>query len=699
MKRKKGSSLILVLMIFSVLTIFGIAVLSLALTTYKERILQNTEKKNFYSSESGIDVAYDIIAKAVDAAIEYGNNEVNKFISEKVKFDEESPYLNSDGTINEKALREEEEKTFSAAYENYINGNLFNSLKKDSSNYNSYNIDNITNLNIEPEGNPIYYSDSNKLFSVNITSSYTEKNITKTVKATYQIKEPAYGEKAAVTTNTVSIPLNPVWSKAINVNGDMLIDDNLSVNGDIFVKGSGDDDSGIKIGDVNNRKCTLNVSGRVITDNSVIAAGKDSSLNINGNIYAKDVKIEEEADSSKINVNADGKFDGSVFTSNDLSLNALASNIKIDGGYYGLSDGSQDSDPGHSSSIYVNSDDIGEKNGSFISIGKEAYIMGSAYINLDNSQKYQTGESVAIKGNYRTYTYPLTGDEAVFTNEGGKTYSMKQDNVIFDYISPLSLANRFINPNKYMNIFEKSQYFIYSIGEYFNNKNVDGLNIGKGITLPKDNVHTIASAVGNDGMLMLPSTFSMDDDTVIRNKTIEFNKMSYEMGDDNSETAASLNSPEKTIATQINFDKIPDGFQDRLQDSSKVIILKKDAGDLYINTSDSPSENGSIITLNPYSKGIIIVKGNLHISSKLNFTGTIIVDGSLYIDDPETKTITYDDLLVKNLIANNYSLFKDLFTDGSAKSLKIVPVITSINSQGNSVADKLISRKNWQLIK
>jgi Tfp pilus assembly protein PilX len=694
MKKKKGSSLILVLMIFSILIIFGIAVLSLALSTYQKRILQNTAKKNFYSAETGIDVAYDIIAKNVDAAIEDGNNAVNNFIN-GLKLDEESPYVNSDGTINEKALREEEQNEFASSYEKYINDNLINSLNN-SSNYENYNIDNVSDLTITTDDQPAYFDDSNKLFSVNITSNYKEKNVAKAVKATYQIKVPAYGEKVSAATNTVSIPLNPVWSKAINVNGDMLVDDNLSVNGDIFVKGSEDDDSGIKIGAANNSKCTLNVSGRLITDNSVIAAGKDSSLNINGNVYAKDVKIEEEADSSRINVNADGKFNGSVFTSNDLSLNASSSKIYIYGGYYGLSDGSQDSDPGHSSSIYVNSDDIGAQNGSAIYIGKEAYIMGSAYINLDNSQKYQTGESVAIKGNYMTYTYPLTGEEAVFTDSDGKKISMKQDNVIFDYISPLQLANRFIDPARNMNIFEKSFYFIYSIGEYFNDKNINGLEIGRGVTLPQNNIHAVASVVGNGGSLLSPSTFSIDDNDVIKNKTIEFNKMAYEMGDASSEPDVSLNNPQKTIGTQVNFSAIPDGFQDQIADSSKVIILKKDIGDVYINTSGTPAEYGNTITLNNDSKGIIIVKGNLHIIGKLNFAGTIITDGNLYIDDTGAKTITYDDLLVKNLIANNYSILKGVFNNNSST---IVPVITSINIQGNSVADKLISRKNWQLVK
>lgn len=697
MKKKKGSSLILVLMIFSILIIFGIAVLSLALSTYQKRILQNTAKKNFYSAETGIDVAYDIIAKNVDAAIEDGNNSVNNFINE-LKLDEESPYVNSDGTINEKALREEEQNEFASAYKKYINDNLINSLNN-SSNYNNYNIDNVSDLTIATDDQPVYYDDSNKIFSVNITSNYKEKNVAKAVKATYLIKVPAYGEKVSVATNTVSIPLNPVWSKAINVDGDMFVNDDLSANGDIFVMGTGNTDSGIKVGDDSESKCSLNVNGRLITDNSLIADGEKSSLNVNGNIYAKDVKIKEEADNSQINVSPlseASKLDGSVFTSNDLSMDALASNIKIDGGYYGLSDGSKDSDPGHSSSIFINSDDIGVQNGSAITIGKEAYIMGSAYINLDNSQKYQTGESVAIKGNYMTYTYPLTGEEAVFTDSDGKKISMKQDNVIFDYISPLQLANRFIDPARNMNIFEKSFYFIYSIGEYFNDKNINGLEIGRGVTLPQNNIHAVASVVGNGGSLLSPSTFSIDDNDVIKNKTIEFNKMAYEMGDASSEPDVSLNNPQKTIGTQVNFSAIPDGFQDQIADSSKVIILKKDIGDVYINTSGTPAEYGNTITLNNDSKGIIIVKGNLHIIGKLNFAGTIITDGNLYIDDTGAKTITYDDLLVKNLIANNYSILKGVFNNNSST---IVPVITSINIQGNSVADKLISRKNWQLVK
>ena len=60
-----------------------------------------------------------------------------------------------------------------------------------------------------------------------------------------------------------------------------------------------------------------------------------------------------------------------------------------------------------SSSIIINSMEWPKDNAK-IDIRTSAYIMGAAYINT--STPYQTGESVALKGNYEAYTAPVNGN-------------------------------------------------------------------------------------------------------------------------------------------------------------------------------------------------------------------------------------------------------------------------------------------------
>lgn len=77
MKRKKpGTSLIIVIVIFMAVAIVSMAMLSLIAGNYKARIMESKRIENLYASESGLDAAYNIIAKTFDAATKYGYYQV-----------------------------------------------------------------------------------------------------------------------------------------------------------------------------------------------------------------------------------------------------------------------------------------------------------------------------------------------------------------------------------------------------------------------------------------------------------------------------------------------------------------------------------------------------------------------------------------------------------------------------------------------
>lgn len=78
-RKKKGSSLITVVILSGILITVGTAILSMTVGDYKMRITESTRIKNLYSSESGLDGAYDILIKTFDAAAVYGVKEVESY--------------------------------------------------------------------------------------------------------------------------------------------------------------------------------------------------------------------------------------------------------------------------------------------------------------------------------------------------------------------------------------------------------------------------------------------------------------------------------------------------------------------------------------------------------------------------------------------------------------------------------------------
>ena len=74
MKRKKqGASLIVVIIVFMFVSTVSVAMLSMVAGNYKARVAESKRVENLYASDSGLDVAYNIIGKTFDAATKYGN--------------------------------------------------------------------------------------------------------------------------------------------------------------------------------------------------------------------------------------------------------------------------------------------------------------------------------------------------------------------------------------------------------------------------------------------------------------------------------------------------------------------------------------------------------------------------------------------------------------------------------------------------
>lgn len=722
-KFKKGSSLVLVLIVLCILSILGTSITTLAVSNYKMKVMSSNKKVSQYSAESGIDEAYGMIGEMVDKAITDATNEAKKY-SDALNLDIEiankenglgSDYINDDLTVKEdflEILSEKQNEEFQKVYKKCIEDELTNSLiaKLENPAEYKYSTDFTKNPKVQvirSLGDPIEFSDVN-ILTIKLRSSFTHKDIPKVLSAEYEITVPEYKQAYYYESNHVKIPENIAWTKAIAADGDMIIDSNkVNVNGDIFIKGKEGLDNGIAIKIQNaskdKNKVDFNVSGNIITQQNFKVSSKNSKINIGKDIYARNVSIEDGAEGVDLN------FYESVYTNDDLELNGLKSSISIKGYFYGIDDGA-DGGADTSSSIIINSDDIGEEDvtgkivGSTLNIELGAFIRGTSYINVNSTNPYQTGESVSVKGNYKAYAHSFSNGTEVEKKDKTKL-NIGENNVYFDYYDPLTLVKGFKDGFD-LNAIEKGYY----LKEYHNS--VSGLYF-KGINIK--NVEFATGAIVNtDGTIEVGRDF-LDSTDEIEKKLKEISKAMNNMGKNLKDDSKSPDGKVITVNNQVEFSKIP--MDNTLSTAEDLIILKRpaipiddesDKKNYILSFPDAvvPDniENSEKITISSDdNKGIIIVDGNLHIYGKMNFKGTIIASGDIYIKDTREKNITYDKTYIKQLIAKNYETFKDIFKRNASDpdvDVQIDPNSAKDSSIGYYIKkDKVIKLKNWKIEK
>lgn len=480
MKKKKGSSLIFVLVTFSIITTFGFAVLSLTLISYQKRFVEATEKRSQYFSESGLDVTYGIIGNIVDEAIIQGNTAVATYMNylngengiiqqekEKLKNAEKpnfprqsdnmkSVYIQDDGiTVDEDYIKQQQNNEFQKRYKEYVVENIKDNWKLEDNesakdkdltriipmsndDYRSkyenqnqgiikpivkiYNKDN-ENSEVQVAFNEVKnYRNTGKnqcILPLYLRSNFTEKNVRKTIVVGYDIVTPNYNAPYYVSGNKFEWP--SVWNnKAFCIDGDLKIRGNFNVNGDIYVKGNDTDTGyeGINVINYNNSGVTF--TGNVSTSKNFKISKPEDSVTV-PNIITVTNSI-YAGGNVEVEEGADGStlsVTNSIYTNNDLALDAKSSSASM-ANFYGISDIPEvkgNNEKKVSSCIRVNAEDVGT--GSSVTISSDAILMGAAYIKTNDKTDpfYQTGESVSIRGNYRAYTKYLTSEDAERKNE------------------------------------------------------------------------------------------------------------------------------------------------------------------------------------------------------------------------------------------------------------------------------------------
>lgn len=508
------------------------------------------------------------------------------------------------------------------------------------------------------------------------------------IEANYLIRVPNYDEVAFKESSAnVGSDINELVG--LTIGGDMYVNgvDKLNVNGDIFVQGK--EFTGIM--DKSNRTFEK-YSGGIILNNEI---GTKKKINFNNNVFSRgtfnlknNVDVTVEGDLYARNIyagNENNLSDNSILTvskeaviDNDLTVKATNTHIDISD-FYGINDRYVDEGTKvrKSSSIIINDykdNNHPEKLPSSVTISNKAYIMGVAHINTEDG--YQTGESVAVKGNYKAYSNP----DSSYT--GNLTYK-----------SPLQLID--------------TDSFNDKIDSFYNYWK-DGVLDGGGVSLPT-NTYSVGDTVSNGKVGYASPLDSNIETNVVKPKRMEYAKNIYtilknkeytedeleslyvKMGEDAEDVSDLLNN----ISDYNLKDKINTGEKFAMFCSSKdkniVIKGKESTGqygddDIVINAED-----------NKDVRAVIVTKGKVTIDGEVNFRGDIIAEGDLEVLGDSTVNIYYDEYVTQDIQNSNGEIFDNVFNKASNDNFGGETLDTeSLNVQSNS--SNFLSTKLWKII-
>lgn len=789
-RKKRGSSLIFVVIMFMFVMVVSGAMLSMVTGNYIGRVSESNRVHNLYGAESGLDTAYNIIANTIDGANKYGDfyiktlkNKVNDLRNQSGK----APYkkwedINADITVsnitlnqndvkdlyglyadidywknyssnggegkNDNQIKEEIKKDerdieklinsiFKMQFKNFIDTKIKNYVKEGT--YVQVNIEGISltidntekvsysnaNISVVDESTSLIWSDDNLSFEksqfyiedsygtdgkinykqVAFNNSYTsnpiETNITlnstfkstdkpirigeneKNIQVTYVINVPNYDEvssKSSIAYPKVSkIP-------GLTVGGNMTVDNsNLNVTGDIFVQGTEPStvqsnrtykkyDPGIKINSTNRAQNKINFNDNVYT-RETFNIKNNVDVNIKGDLYAKNVY----AGNSEINTTNDGNSklkvnntsnddEQKVVVDNDLAIKAKNTEMSIDN-FYGISDINGQTNEGierKSSSIIVNNQKS-ENTGSEITIENEAYIAGVAHINTDGDG-YETGESVAVKGNYNAYSVPQSESDQ------------------FEYHNPLQLLEGTLP--------QKATHFY----NYWNkDENKSSVDFG-GVTFNDVNkIHSNGALVYKNlsgNIDVKDSSGNIKDfENMLNEERTYYAKYVYKMGQDATlDDYKSFGNNVSTVGDIIpGINSLDSNYDEKgtVFSKDKPIVITDDKSkydpDKYKTIDGSSNVNRVIVT----SKDVII-------DGDVNFRGNIITSGNLEIkgNDNNTVNLYYDETLTKDIQNANLSKFAEVFGPGYGG-------VDLENSEDGTVSNgaSFLKTKQWKIIK
>lgn len=159
--KNKGSTLVILVIVIAIVIVLGVSILNISMMQYELKRFNTESKKNFYMSETGLNLAYVDACKLASDAVEDSLDKANEYLLLY--------------PLNEM----EAENIFNVNYKSYITANLENSVYRGSN----------PTVEITNGGTLLFIGDK---LTANVKSKYNSENIEKTTCVDLIILVPSY---------------------------------------------------------------------------------------------------------------------------------------------------------------------------------------------------------------------------------------------------------------------------------------------------------------------------------------------------------------------------------------------------------------------------------------------------------------------------------------------------------------------------
>ena len=386
-KDNKGSTMVVALVAIAFVGVLASTILTATMANYKMKHINYKAKKTFYNAESAVDEIYDGLSKVCYDTLESEYMEtVSHLIANSSNGDANASLMGR----YKKAIKDLTVWSDKALLMEYLNGFITDT---DNASVIDVNVDDI-NMTAMPFIIP------------DVTVQYREKATDDFSKVTIDLEMyyPNVQFDFIQDKNNLKTYLD---FSMIGMEG-VAVKTNVSESGGIYA-GNGYDtivsSGGLDVWTASSLQLDKNTSTPVASDTLIIA---NEVVGIKGSVYSNDAKIWTK----NINVGDDrastnGYFhmngsSNAAYVSDDLTLSFGGSQAILAGEYWGYG-GSNSLGAASSSAIIVN----GKSSVLNTTDLNKLILAGSSYISIRNdSQDYDMGDSLGIKGMQRIYLVP-----------------------------------------------------------------------------------------------------------------------------------------------------------------------------------------------------------------------------------------------------------------------------------------------------
>lgn len=428
LSNKKGSILTYLIVIISILSIIGFAIINVTYSGYLGKLNQYHEKTAQRLAEAGLNEAYAYLLEEVENAIDYSRN---TYIPTML-------LNNPDISTMALAPRQARMDTlFQDGYKAYfrVNQVAIEARLEDALSLNAVtgylvtgeSIENIVATVSQEFGTDVDSMIINFTTTVRKTDHQNQaRGATRSIRANLVIGIPDYSMPQREA--TVTIKRNALLDHALVADGNLFVSGGLvTINGNATIRGNdGDFDSrqpeeagGVIIGGTPTRRASgsndlIEIpgfparSGRLTIGNGGNLEDGDlntgkyvriafsrtgtnaSSLSVAGDLRCNTLALQRGDDAANPNSAASVTVNRNALILDDLEMDSANSNVEIIGSYFGFSDGSASSDSMHnqSSSIVINNRNFGTD-------GSELEILGTTNFVLPDQTLIANGTYIA----------------------------------------------------------------------------------------------------------------------------------------------------------------------------------------------------------------------------------------------------------------------------------------------------------------